>query len=144
MEITENLILVPTDYSEVADCAINHALKLASFLQGKIILMHVVAKEDEVKSNMEKLQKIADELQRTHIIKISPMVKVGNIFDDIGGVAKEINARLIIMGTHGVKGFQHITGSYAIKVITNSSTPFIVVQKEKYETVMDKSCCLWT
>ncbi|MBK9477601.1 MAG: universal stress protein [Bacteroidetes bacterium] len=131
MESTENLILVPTDYSEVADCAINHALKLASFLQGKIILMHVVAKEDEVKSNMEKLQKIADELQRLHIIKISPMVKVGNIFDDIGGVAKEINARLIIMGTHGVKGFQHITGSYAIKVITNSSTPFIVVQKRK-------------
>ena len=87
MESTENLILVPTDYSEVADCAINHALKLASFLQGKIILMHVVAKEDEVKSNMEKLQKIADELQRLHIIKISPMVKVGNILYCSGQIA---------------------------------------------------------
>ena len=61
MESTENLILVPTDYTEVADCAINHALKLASILQGKISLLHVVAKEDEVKPNMEKLQKIADE-----------------------------------------------------------------------------------
>ena len=131
MESNENLILVPTDYTEVADCAINHALKLASILQGKISLLHVVAKEEEVKPNLEKLRKIADELQKAHIIKVSPVVKVGNIFDDIGGVATEINARLIIMGTHGVKGFQHITGSFAIKVITNSSTPFIVVQKRK-------------
>jgi nucleotide-binding universal stress UspA family protein len=131
MESTDNLIIVPTDYSEVAECAINHALKLCSILHGKIVLLHVVAKEEEVQSNMTKLQKIADELQRIHIIKITPFVKVGNIFDDIGGVAKEMKARLIIMGTHGVKGFQHITGSYAIKVITNSSTPFIVVQKRK-------------
>jgi nucleotide-binding universal stress UspA family protein len=131
MESSENLILVPTDYTEVADCAVNHAIKMASILHGKIALLHVVAKEEEVKSNMEKLQKIADELQREHILKVNPIVKVGNIFDDIGGVAKELNARLIIMGTHGVKGFQHITGSYAIKVITNSSTPFIVVQKRK-------------
>jgi nucleotide-binding universal stress UspA family protein len=33
------------------------------------------------------------------------------------------------MGTHGVKGLQFILGSYAVKVITNSSVPFIVVQE---------------
>ena len=129
MNTSDNIILVPTDYTAVADCAINHALKLASILHGEIALLHVVAKETEVNSNKEKLTTIASDLQKQHTLKISCIVKVGNIFDDIGAVATEIKAKLIIMGTHGVKGFQHITGSYALKVITNSSTPFIVVQK---------------
>jgi nucleotide-binding universal stress UspA family protein len=34
------------------------------------------------------------------------------------------------MGTHGVKGIQHMLGSKALKVITNSDVPFIVVQKK--------------
>jgi nucleotide-binding universal stress UspA family protein len=54
---------------------------------------------------------------------------VGNIFDDIGSFASELGAKLIVMGTHGVKGFQFILGSHAVKVITNSSVPFIVVQE---------------
>jgi nucleotide-binding universal stress UspA family protein len=32
------------------------------------------------------------------------------------------------MGTHGIKGMQKLTGSWALKVIENSSIPFIVVQ----------------
>ena len=37
---------------------------------------------------------------------------------------------MIFMGTHGASGWQKITGSYALKVITNSSVPFIVVQDQ--------------
>ena len=32
------------------------------------------------------------------------------------------------MGTHGAHGWQHVTGSHALKVVTNSSVPFIIVQ----------------
>ena len=134
----ENIILVPTDFTEVADCAINHALKLAETLKGEISLLHVVEKREDVLPNLSKLQKVADKITSESQIKATPIVRAGNIFDDIGGVAKEINARLIIMGTHGVKGFQHITGSHAIKVITNSSTPFIVVQKRKIRSGYDQ------
>jgi nucleotide-binding universal stress UspA family protein len=35
------------------------------------------------------------------------------------------------MGTHGVIGMQHITGAWAVKVITSSPVPTIVVQKKK-------------
>ena len=38
---------------------------------------------------------------------------------------------LIVMGTHGVKGIQRLTGSYALKVIRHSKVPFIVVQTKK-------------
>ncbi|MEZ4889840.1 MAG: hypothetical protein R2779_04515 [Crocinitomicaceae bacterium] len=34
------------------------------------------------------------------------------------------------MGTHGVQGWQHITGSKALKVVTNSNVPFIIVQEK--------------
>jgi nucleotide-binding universal stress UspA family protein len=36
------------------------------------------------------------------------------------------------MGTHGKVGFQHLTGSYALKVVTNSPAPVIVVQKKSF------------
>lgn len=127
--MSTSIFLVPTDYSKVADCAINHAIKLAQTLQGEIRLLHVVAKEKDVNDNNEKLKKIAEQIESANNIKVEYIVRVGNIFDDIGKVASELNAQLIIMGTHGVKGFQHITGSYALKVITNSKVPFIVVQE---------------
>ena len=63
-------------------------------------------------------------------IDVRSIVRVGNIFDDIGDAASELGVSLIIMGTHGASGWQKITGSYALKVITNSSVPFIVVQDQ--------------
>ena len=39
------------------------------------------------------------------------------------------------MGTHGMKGFQHITGSHALKVITNSLvTPVVVNENTMIQT----------
>lgn len=127
----KHIFLVPTDYSEVAECAINHAIKLAQTLNGEVRLLHVVAKESAVKEHQQKLAKISEELSKANGVKFDYIVRVGNIFEDIGKVASEIKAQLILMGTHGVKGFQHITGSHALKVITNSKVPFIVVQKRK-------------
>ena len=39
------MILVPTDFTKVAECALNHALKLASTLHTDIFLLHVIEKE---------------------------------------------------------------------------------------------------
>jgi nucleotide-binding universal stress UspA family protein len=58
-----------------------------------------------------------------------PEVRVGSLYDLIGTAAAEIGAGLIIMGTHGMRGMQFITGSRALRVITNSAVPFIVVQE---------------
>ena len=63
-------------------------------------------------------------------VAVSSIVRIGNIFDDIGQAASEIDAQLIIMGTHGASGWQKVVGSHALKVITNSSIPFVVVQKQ--------------
>lgn len=121
-------ILVPTDFTKVAECAISHALEIAESIDGEVNLLHVIAKSSQVEDAKSKL---ADQIERysklTEIV-LTSTVRIGNIFDDIGDVASENNAELIVMGTHGMKGMQFITGSHALKVITHSHVPFIVVQ----------------
>jgi nucleotide-binding universal stress UspA family protein len=123
------IFLVPHDFSSVADNAFEHALYTAKTVSAKIYLLHVVSKEKEIKDAEKKLIDIIKAKDTT--IEIEPVVRVGNIFEDIGDFAAEHHADLIFMGTHGRHGWQHITGSHALKVITHSSVPFIIVQEKK-------------
>lgn len=123
-------VLVPHDYTSVADCAISHAAKIAKSYEGDVYLLHVVGKSKEVESNREKLTKIAKDAENNFGVKVSPIVRIGNIFEDIGDVASEIGAGYIVMGTHGARGMQKIMGSHAIKVISHSKVPFVVVQEK--------------
>ncbi|MBU3663919.1 MAG: universal stress protein [Bacteroidetes bacterium] len=123
------VILVPTDFTPVGESAVNYAQQLAAILQAKVTVMHVVAMDKEVAKATAAVSAISTSINNAQV-ESNHLVAVGNIFDDIGSVAKSIDARLIVMGTHGVKGMQHIMGSKALKVITNSDVPFIVVQKK--------------
>lgn len=123
-------VLVPHDYSSVANCAVEHASKIAKSFSGEVYFLHVVGKEQEVHANVEKMNKIAEEAEKKHKIKAHVLVRIGNIFEDIGDVASEIEAGYIVMGTHGAKGMQKIMGSHAIKVITHSKVPFVIVQEK--------------
>jgi len=124
-------LLVPTDFTEVAHTAIQHAVKLGEIINAEIILLNVVKDKEDVVNATKKL-KLEEQYAKSIIenTKIKSIVRVGNIFDDIGDAASEVGANLIFMGTHGASGWQKVTGSYALKVITNSSVPFIVVQDE--------------
>ncbi len=121
-------ILVPTDFTEVARCAINHAIKTAETINGSVTLLHVVAAKDKVAETRKKLSDEVALFKSKSNVPIDSLVRVGNIFDDIGDAAAELDAELIFMGTHGMKGMQFITGSHALKVVKNSKPPFIVVQ----------------
>jgi len=124
-------LLVPTDFTEVAHTAIQHAVKLGEIINAEIILLNVVKDKEDVTNATKKL-KLEEQYAKTIFenTNIKSIVRVGNIFDDIGDAASEVGANLIFMGTHGASGWQKVTGSYALKVITNSSVPFIVVQDE--------------
>jgi nucleotide-binding universal stress UspA family protein len=104
-------------------------LSVAKTVNGEVTLLHVIGKDKERSQAQAKVDAMAAEASAKSGIQVKGLVKEGNIFDDIGGVAETLGARIIFMGTHGVKGMQHILGSYAVKVITNSNVPFIVVQE---------------
>lgn len=123
-------VLVPHDFSTVADCAVNHASKIANSFAGEVYLLHVVSKQKEIESIKEKLTKIAEKAEKNTAATFHVIVRVGNIFEDIGDVASEIGAGFIVMGTHGAKGMQKIMGSYALRVISNSKVPFVIVQNK--------------
>lgn len=118
--------IVPHDFTDVADVALDHAVATAKLVGADIYLLHVVSKNKEIEEADKKLASIASKFDG--IVKVIPTVRLGNIFEDIGDFASEHKSELIFMGTHGTQGWQHITGMNALKVITHSSTPFIVTQ----------------
>jgi len=124
-------ILVPTDFTKEAHTAINHAVELADTINGEVVLLHVVDNKGGVEAAKAKL---AEELELANkmegSVPVKTMIRIGNIFDDIGDAAAEINASMIIMGTHGASGWQKVAGSHALKVVTNSSVPFVIVQND--------------
>lgn len=121
-------ILVPHDFTSVAYCAVNHASKIAKSFKGEVYLLHVVANTKEIEEAQAKLSKAAQEAEDKYGVNMHTIVRIGNIFEDIGDVASEIAAGYIVMGTHGAKGMQKIMGSHAIKIISHSKIPFVVVQ----------------
>jgi nucleotide-binding universal stress UspA family protein len=136
----KNVILVPTDFSEVCNNAINQAIITAKHLDYKLILLHVINNDtrefldkkylhDEYISDKLKVQ--SAEIHKEHGIETDFIVKEGSIFSIIGAVATEKGAGMIFLGTHGKSGIQHITGSFALKVITSSPVPVIVTQEKK-------------
>ena len=124
-------LLVPTDFTNEAHSAIQHAVKLGVIFQAEVILLNVVKDKSDIPAATNKLKEEEKWAKTVNDqIDVRSIVRVGNIFDDIGDAASELGVSLIIMGTHGASGWQKITGSYALKVITNSSVPFIVVQDQ--------------
>lgn len=142
MESTMNkLILVPTDFSEVCDNAISQAVEAAKFLDHKILLLHVINTDTKnylkkeqlgIESIEEKLKTMAADIENKAGIKVDYLATEGSIFTTIAEVAKDQQAGLIFLGTHGKLGMQHLTGSFALKVVTSSPAPVIVVQKRPF------------
>ena len=123
-----NLILVTWDFTDKSVFALHHAINMAQRISHEIGVIHIVKKASEVESAKKKIE---DEIQsKFEKLDKSPsiFVKDGSIFTSISDLATELKARLVIMGTHGMKGMQKLLGSWALKVITGSKVPFIVVQ----------------
>jgi nucleotide-binding universal stress UspA family protein len=121
-------IVVPWDYSPKAEFALLHAVDFALSLKKDIILVHITKDEIDNALNVERLNIIAEDVMQKYGIRPLVMVKTGNIFSEIKQVIAECDAELAVMGTHGMKGLQKFTGSWALKVITGSKAPFLVVQ----------------
>jgi nucleotide-binding universal stress UspA family protein len=124
-----NKILVPTDFTKVGDAAINHAIVVGHAIQATIYILHVINNKHDISEAKLKLETLQARIQKDNNVQIQTIVRIGSIFEDIDKVATEVEANLIIMGTHGMRGMQFITGSRALKIVTESTIPFIIVQE---------------
>jgi hypothetical protein len=125
----QKTFIVPHDFTIVADIALQHAIATAKPLNAIVQILHVVSKENQIQDALAQLQNVIAKFAGEGV-DIQPNVRIGSIFEDIGAFAAEHVAELIFMGTHGAHGWQHITGSHALKVVTSSQVPFIIVQEK--------------
>jgi nucleotide-binding universal stress UspA family protein len=154
-----NTILVPTDFSKGSQAALEHATALAKLTKARIVVLHVIEtiaytmKESlhlvdsraMVKSMTESpqlldvyalvqravepaLDQIVKDLQKDHLTA-SRCVLQGTAYDQIVTQAKEIGADLIVMGTHGRRGANHLfMGSVAERVVRMAPCPVLTVR----------------
>jgi nucleotide-binding universal stress UspA family protein len=141
-------ILVPTDFSETGLLALEHATFMASLFKAQLYLLHVIeafeymnniyepqvmAKDTEGVHDIvkEKLEKLAAKITKEKGINIKILVESGRPSSGIAEAVKENNIDLILMGTHGVNGFEeYFIGSNAHKVVNISPCPVITVQTQ--------------
>jgi nucleotide-binding universal stress UspA family protein len=141
-EVSHNkIILIPTDFSEVCGNAISHGVRLAHSMGCTVCILHVINKE--TKAFLKKMDADVDYIetrlkgyqryyQKKYSLTIETLVVEGSIFEAINQVAEDIKATLMVLGTHGKKGLQHVFGSYALRVVIDSPVPVIVVQKRHF------------
>lgn len=129
-------IVVTWDFTDKAENALAHAVKMANVLENSITLLHIVKKDTEIEESEVKLRTIADDTAKKENLKVDFKILVGTIFTSIGEYTQQNDdINLVIMGTHGIKGMQKLTGSWALKVIVSSAAPFIVVQDPPSEKI---------
>lgn len=148
-------ILVPTDNSDASLKALRYAIELSKLNNATIHLLSVVDEryvsymsltedersdapslEDKLLSHMTKeMDEICkrDELQP---VKTEKKILIGHPSEEILGYSDEIDADLIIMGTHGHTGLSRVLiGSVAERVVRRASRPVLVVRPDEHEFV---------
>ena len=138
-------ILFPTDFSEPSEAAWTFALSFAKEFGAEVVLLHVVpepprlAEAYEMGYTPERFIKAAtDEANRLMAdmqakagdwkVTLLPRIRQGVEFREIIAAAREEEADLIVMGTHGRRGFARATlGSDAEYVAQRASAPVLLV-----------------
>ena len=122
-------ILVPFDFTRVSDIALQHAKVLGTALGSELVLAHIVAEKREIPEARLRMQALLDTVTADYQ-KVQGVLRIGSIFEDIDDMAVELDAQLVVMGTHGVKGMQFITGGRALKIVTECTVPVVITQEK--------------
>ena len=139
-------IIVPIDFSKHSEYALKAAALLAKKNNDAIIALHMLdlqmsSLNESVSYHQEKtaflLQLAKKRLQKflkkeyLEDVKVTSIIKHYKVFSEISEVAKQENADLIIMGSHGATGFKEFfVGSNTEKVIRFSEIPVMIVKND--------------
>ena len=145
-EIKKFDVVLGFDFSDNAKLALSEALALASL--NKVAALHVIgvleqprvigrvtqagvsfqAAEEAQKEIAEIVHAATRELD-TDLFKLFVHARIGDPTKEILGLAHEIGADLIVVGTHGRRGIQRmLMGSVAEKIVRYASCPVLVMR----------------
>lgn len=151
-----NRILVPVDFSDTSQKALEYAVAFAVQFRAKLILLHVIQPlafpvefgyvpaeladfgETATKAASKKLQALCREYpqQLGGEQAVERVVRRGTPWHEIATTAKECAADLIIIATHGHTGLKHVLlGSTTERVVRHAPCPVLVVREREHDFV---------
>ena len=146
-------ILCPLDFSEFSAKAYDHAQSLARHYQAKLFLVHVIqpifadyphyvhpnTAQDLFQDLRTHAEQQLQEFVTSHTrsgIEPESMVSEGMVTDQILAFAEAQAVDLIVMGTHGRQGFDHLLlGSVTEKILRKARCPVLAVSKPAHDFV---------
>ncbi|WP_299112612.1 universal stress protein [uncultured Winogradskyella sp.] len=137
-------IIVPVDFSEYSEYALETAAALAKQHQSELIVMHMLEMSESIISSssdkrgeenafmlMVANKKFEAFLDKPYLedVNVTALVKYHKVLKEVAKVALEEKADIIVMGSRGHSDHDGIfTGSNTEKVVRYSETPVLVVK----------------
>jgi nucleotide-binding universal stress UspA family protein len=140
----DNVILVPTDFSQAADNALEHAVGIAKLFDNKIVLLYVLsdnfvnsifgskAQTDLTKEMIKtKLnEKIAAFKSAHPTVVIEKLLKEGKVYKNIIKASQEFECDSIVMGFNGLAQIEKSMGSTTSRVLKSSNVPVVIIKDQ--------------
>lgn len=141
-------IIVPIDFSKYSEYALIAAAILAKKHNSKILALHMLelstvhayGKETQTEHIEKTLfytklaeNKFDEFLRKDYLegVSVTPIIRHFKVFSELGEVASENNADLIVMGSKGSSGIsEFFIGSNTEKVIRHSEIPVLVIKNK--------------
>jgi len=143
-------ILCPIDFSDCALNALEYASKIGEKHQAKLIIFHVLNKQDYqklapldlngtyqeefVKNKLASLQAaVAQESLSKGLLSCEVMISEGPIVQKTLEFSEKINANLIVVGTEGMNDFkEQVFGSRSSRLVLQSDRDILVVPRKVF------------
>ena len=146
-------ILVATDFSEPSDAALAYGRELARTFGARLTVLHAceniaaraygadgfVFAEPELQREVEaaartQIEALVTDEDREALHAETVILTANSTAASIIGFAREINADLIVMGTHGRGAVAHLLmGSVAERVVRTAPCPVLTVRHPEHE-----------
>jgi nucleotide-binding universal stress UspA family protein len=147
-EIRLSRVLVPTDFSPAAEAAYPWAHAMHRGFNAEVILLHVIDPDVTALTPLSMLPTPSTEEQVLERVReestgllshlgaeftqARTLIRDGSPSAVILDVASEVDAHLIVMGTHGRTGLAHVAfGSVAEHVIRHSNVPVLAIRQAR-------------
>jgi nucleotide-binding universal stress UspA family protein len=154
MMIEIQRILCPIDFSDYSRHALDHAVALARRYESAITVLHVFSTvpaaayapgmpgwEPIVLTPADREQLLVEMTRFTEAesapgVSMDVSIREGDTTSEILNQAAELNAALLVMGTHGRSGFERLLlGSVTEKVLRKASCPVLTVPRRHPDAV---------
>jgi nucleotide-binding universal stress UspA family protein len=137
-----NKIVVPVDFGEQSNIALEQAAHLAKMINADLTLLYVIEsggflsrfvskqQDEEIKKEIDKkLVELIEKVEKEQGVKCDKVIAHGTVYDKVDEVADMLSAKFIVMGTNGsAGGRKRFVGSNTLRIVRGSSVPVITIK----------------